>query len=689
MIYINNNILCLTYNEFVPAIMVADTYNKNRSRGNITVHGRGGNGSKVLIEYESLPTKYKDKVKELFGNPYDYMAKQPILDLIDWDYKAFTFYSDYILPNGSKLPASDCDAMGKEQINYVDRYTKCVNWLNMLSKFTTDKRALKQALNISVMEFWDVVSELILKQHIALPTNPKRLKEKLKEFNSYADPLDRFEMLIEKHRFGNSNAKARDEESDALILKLLADPRKHDDTVIAAAYNKYAKEHGKKTLTAGAIAYIRKQNEHIIASTRDGDKRAYNKFSKEIGRDRASSPLLLLNADDNTLDLFFTASYRNASGKLVKNAYYRPNLYVIIDTYNDYILGYSYGDNITHEVIYDAFRNALNHIQELTGAYYLGHQLQTDRWGLDVKMKNELADFYTKVGGKFTPQAHRVPQGKYIERSFGTEWHQVLKVLPTKNYSGHNIKAKEALSQEFIAQNAKNHPSIEQMPQIIEGFINIMRNKPNPKTGISRQVEWLEAFMQSEKSRKNHIDTATKLSIIGKKHPNLLTITTKGVQGMIAGQKLRFDLPDEVIWKYNGAKVEVLYDPERLDEVLITDGKGLRFVASEYNPMPAALADFEEGDGKRLHTAFENKRQISMKLTSILQEKLKALDGSNINPESLLQAGVMIKDLKNNAEAEYLQQLYEGKKALPTTEKVKVTASGYEDDSRDDVRDLY
>src|SRR5690606_2159766 len=115
-------------------------------------------------------------------------------------------------------------------------------------------------------------------------------------------------------------------------------------------------------------------------------------------------------------------------------------------------------------------------------------------------------------------------------------WHQVLKVLPTKNYSGHNIKAKEALSQEFIAQNAKNHPSIEQMPQIIEGFINIMRNKPNPKTGISRQVEWLEAFMQSEKSRKNHIDTATKLSIIGKKHPNLLTITTKGVQGMIAGQ---------------------------------------------------------------------------------------------------------------------------------------------------------
>ncbi len=681
----------MTYDEFINLFGI-ETYKSDKKRDLIVVHGIGGNGRKILIEFESLQPKRKEVVVKKYGNPYDYLAKQPILDLIDWDYEAHSFYTNYILPNGSKLPATDKDALGKDQINYVDRYTKSVSWLNMLGKFTADKRALKQALNISVMEFWDVVSSLISKQNIDLPTNAKRLKEKLREFNSYADAEDRYYFIMEKdlHRWSNGNSKKRDEEGEALIFKMLSDDRNHDDTVIAAAYNKYARENGKKEYTAGAIGYIRRQNEHILMSTRDGAKKAYNKLSKEIGRKRPSSPLLLINGDDNNLDLFFTVRYKDKNGKTVRNNFYRPVLYVVIDTFNNYILGYAYGDNSTHELIYEAFRNAMNHIQELTGGYYLAHQLQTDRWGLDVKMKNELADFYRKVGGKFTPQAHKVPQGKYIEASFGVEWHQVLKALPFNNYAGHNIKAKEDRNTDAVAENAKNHPSIEQMPQIIEGFINIMRTKANPKTGVSRQIEWLKAFHESEKSRKKHIDVATKLSIVGKKREGLpLTITSKGIIGMFEGEKLRFDLPDEVIFNYNGAKVDVFYDPSRMDQVMITDGKGLRFVTGQYELMPSAIADYEEGDAKRLHQAFDNKKKISEKLTSVLQEKLAALDGSNIDPEGLLQAGVMLKDIKNDNEAAYIQQLYGKKAELPAPRSTVKIEAHYEDDSDDDVTNLY
>lgn len=692
MQYINSNTLCVTYDEFV-GLFGLETYKSDKKRDLITVHGIGGNGRKVLIEYESLQPKRKDVVLKHYGNPYDYLAKQPILDLIDWDHQAHTYYTNYVLSNETKLPACDTDPFGKPQINYVDRYTKAVSWLNMLGKFTADKRALKQALNISVMDFWDIVSGLILKQNVDLPANAKRLKEKLKEFNSYADPIDRYYFIMEKdlHRWSNSNAKATDEEGDALILKLLSAPEKHDDTVIAAAYNKYAKDNGKNTLTAGAIGYIRRKNEHILMSTRDGSKNAYNKFTKEIGRKRASAPLLLLNSDDNNLDLYFTVKYKDSKGKQVRNNFYRPVLYVVIDTFNNYILGYAYGDNSTHELIYEAFRNSLNHINQLTGGYYLSHQLQTDRWGLDVKMKNELGEFYRKVGGKFTPQAHKVPQGKYIEASFGTEWHQVLKALPFNNYAGHNITAKEKSNHDAIALNAKNHPPIEEMPMIIEGFINIMRTKPNPKTGIPRQIEWLNAFHESEKSRKKHIDTATKLSIVGKKRDGLpLTITSKGLIGSFEGQKLRFDLPDEVIFKHNGSKVDVFYDPDNMNEVLITDGKGLRFVANEYSLRPSAIADYEEGDRMRLENDWNNKKKISEKLTSLLQDKLKVLDGSNIDPESLLQAGVMLKDLKNNAEADYIQQLYGKKEQLPEPKSTVKIESSYEDTSEDyDVTDLY
>ncbi|TZF81787.1 hypothetical protein FW774_17170 [Pedobacter sp. BS3] len=687
MEYLNDTILCLTYAELVPGIMLPDTYKKNKKRGNIVVHGFGGNGRKVFIEYESLPDKYKDAVKKKYGNPYEYLAKQPILDLIDWDLEAQKFYTDYVLPNGQPLPATATDAKGKPQINYVERYTKAASWLNMISHLTTDKRALKRALNLSVMDFWDTVCDLIVKQDVAIPANAKRLKEKVKKYASAADLTEKYGMLVEVNRFGNQRAaKIADEESEAVLFKLLSDPRQHDDTVIAAGYNFWAKQHGKPTVTPGTIGYFRRKNEHIIAPVRDGKKATYTKYTKEIQRKRADAPLLQINADDNCLDLFFEVERWN-DGKRSVSKYYRPMLYVIIDTYNDYILGYAIGDKVTHELIYSAFRNALNHIAELTGSYYLPHQLQTDRWGLDVKMKNELGEFYKRIA-KFTPQAHGVPQGKYIERSFGVEWHQVLKVLPSNNYAGKNFKAKETLSAEYIVEASKNYPNIEQMPAIVEGFINVMRKKANPKTGVSRQVEWLEAFKASEKSQKRQIDAGVKLQLTGvKRLGDGLKITSAGLKPVLNGQKISLDVPDMVIYEHNGKKADIYYDPENLNEVLVT-GDGFRFVAGQYRKVPAALANYEQGDGERLHQLFEGKKRITELMSNTIHERMKAL--GDVNPQSLLQAGVLLKDVKNGAEAEYLESLYtQPAKAIPAAPKQIAETKPETTTDEIDIYDLY
>src|SRR5690606_13620914 len=174
--------LCLTYDELVPEVMSKSTYDQNKSRKNITVHGVGGNGRKVLIEFDSLPQKYKHAVRKLYGDPYEYCAKQPILDLIDWDWQAQKFYQDYVLPNGAKLPDTDTDAKGKPQINYVHRYTEAATWLNTLVRLTDDKRALKRELNVSVMAFWDIAAEMIDIKKVSLPTNTRRLKDKVKSY---------------------------------------------------------------------------------------------------------------------------------------------------------------------------------------------------------------------------------------------------------------------------------------------------------------------------------------------------------------------------------------------------------------------------------------------------------------------------------------------------------------------------
>lgn len=695
MQFIDNNNLCLTYNEFV-GLFGVDAYKNDKKRGNIIVHGLGGNGRQVFIEYESLKPERKNAVKEKYGNPYEYLAKQPILDLIDWDYKAYQFYQDYVLPNGSKLPAADKDANGKAQINYVERCTKAANWLNMIDHITTDKRALKDTLKLSIADFWETVSELIVKEDIAIPASYKQLTKKLRDYKSQPTPEQRYELLVPKHFFGNTHAKKIDaKHGEALLLKLLSDPRKHDDTVIASAYNQYAKEHGKDTITPAAIGNFRRRNEHIIAATRDGKRKAYSKYTKEMQRERASAPLLLLNADDNCLDLFFDVETWTEAGGTKKSKHYRPMLYVIIDTHNDYILGYAVGDRVTHELIYQAFRNAMNHIEMLTGSYYLPHQLQTDRWGLDVKMKNALGEFYSRLG-TFTPQAHGVPQGKYIERSFGVEWHQVLKAMPSNNYAGQNITAKERLSAEYIVEASKNYPSIDQLPEIVETFINVMRMKPNPKTGISRQKEWLAAFIASEKSKKKAINAGMKLQIMGKKHLNpksddhRLTITSKGLRPTINGQQVSIDLPDEVIYQHNGKKVEVYYDPEKLTEFLITDGKGLRFVASTYQKVPGAIADYQPGDRKRIESMWDAKKAIGTMLTETLATRVAALNGTNIDPQSLLQAGVLLKDLKQDTETLYLESQYGGITAPAETQLIdesEVERAGTDEDI--DIYDLY
>lgn len=669
MEYISNNIIALTYNEYVE-LFGLNSYKNDKRRNNITVHGLGGNGRKVYIEYETLKEGRKEVIIAKYGNPYEYLAKKPVLDSINWDYEAQKFYEHYVLPNGLKLPACDKDSSGKRQINYVDRYTRAASWLNMLASFTSDKKALKQELKINLTVFWDIVTELIRKEEIGIPGNAKRLKEKLRQYQEQTDPVQQYELLIEKFRFGNGNSKKiKGEQAEAILLKLLSDPRKHDYTVVAAAYNKFAESNGQQQVTPGAIGYFKNKNEHILAASRDGRKNAYTKYSKHIQRDRASAPLLFINADDNCLDLFFETESWTELGGTKKSKYYRPMLYVITDTYNDYILGYAFGDRVTHELIYEAFRNAMNHIQALTGNYYLPHQLQTDRWGLDVKLKNKLAEFYSKMA-IFTPQAHGIPQGKYIERSFGVEWHQVLKAMPSNNYAGKNITSKERLSAEYVVQASKNYPKIEEMPAIVETFINVMRMKPNPKTGISRQQEWLKAFNASEKSKAKIIDTAVKLQLMGKKRVGeQLTLTASGLKPILEGKKISLDIPDQVIYEHHGKKVEVIYDPQNLSEVLITDGKGLRFVASPYQKVPAAIADYQMGDRERIGSLFEAKKQIGALLTQTLEQRIKILDEIHIDPQSLLQAGVLIKDLKQGAETLYLEGQYQTESIMPKGHK--------------------
>lgn len=164
MKYNEENNLCLEHAEYL-ACFGLHSYKNHKKRGEIKVYGRGCNENGVLIDYESLPPERKAIVKEKYGNPYEYIVKQPLTDwvTINWNQKAFDFYNNtngkgYTLPNGLNLPEK-----------YRDKYTKAATYIDAISHYTTDKQALKRDFNIKMAAFWSIVADVIKAEKVGLP----------------------------------------------------------------------------------------------------------------------------------------------------------------------------------------------------------------------------------------------------------------------------------------------------------------------------------------------------------------------------------------------------------------------------------------------------------------------------------------------------------------------------------------
>ncbi len=628
MIYLGST-LCLEYSELVPVVMNRDNFYHHRGNGNLTAHGVGGNGRKVLIEYESMPSKYKEATKEYYGCPYIYASKQPILQSLEFDTKAQDFYHKYTLPNGIKLPSSNYNLNGKAQINYVQRYTECATWLNMLIRLVNDKAALKRELNISIGKFWETACDMIKTKKVSLPATPKRLKIKIKYYQ-----MGGYEALIEKHKFGNSySKKVVGEVAEALLKELLSLRNKHADTTIASEYNKWAISEGLKPITPEAVGYWRKKWHNELILEREGMGKTYTKLSKQGKRKRPSAPLLLINSDDNVLDLYFRAN---------GNDWHRPVLYVVIDAFNDYILGYAMGASVTKELVKEAYRNANRHVMELTGDSYCWQQLQTDRWGISGKNTTELEHFYNSMG-TFTPAGLKNSQAKYVERSFGTVWHTMLKKLFPNNYSGHNLTAKQKLNPDNLKPTY--FPSIDDAPEQVDLFIQAMRQTKRKNCELTRQQEWVKAFTESEKSQSKLLSPEMRLQIFGKRHSYTNKITSSGVTPILLGEKRIYELSQDTIFEHIDRKVQVIYDDHDLSTVLITDGKGLRFLANEYKLLPSAIADYEEGDKARINHLLQEKKIVLPKIQHLIESRKEVLQRAKIDAESRLKAGVLVKEI--------------------------------------------
>lgn len=638
-----DSFLYLEFDEAVQAGIGSEGYlRKAKSVGSrsFTFINDPSDKRKVLLQFETLKPEHKALVEKRYGNPYDRLAKEPIKNMVSKDSKAEEFYLSYRYSDNKMLP-----------IESVNKYTEAASWLNMLVKAKANKKDIKKLLNLSVADFFIKVGQIITEDNIDLPASYRRLTEKMTEYKglSLISMENAYTSMISEH-FGNQRAKKVSTElAESILLELLSLPY-HDDVVLCRKYNEWAVNNGHEAISASTVGLWRRNNSHLIDGSRKGSKNWYNSHGKQIMRKRPSAPLLLIGSDDNDLDLYFQTETVNKKNHVQINYFHRFKLIVVMDAFNDYVLGYAQADTVTTDLIKLAFVDAMHHIRQLTGGWYLPHQLQTDRWG-----KGALDGFYKSIA-TYTPATAKVARAKYIERAFYDNWHKALRLYP--NYAGTNITSKRKINEDHLALMKKEFPSKDYGPVQIEHFIQTLRTLVNEKTGMTKQQEWLQAFIESKLSQERMIPDMQFLHLFGQVHEYANTITNRGITPTLNGIERVYEIPEEFYLETVGKKVQVIYDPLDFSRVLVTDGDRVRFVAHSYELLPAAIADYKEGDRTRLNAKLDEKRRHVEAIAQSKANRQQVLDANKINVDSLLQAGVMAKDLMQGAIQQYGQVTY-------------------------------
>ena len=521
------NIVCVSGAELIKSeenplgVMSISYYKKIVGLKQINVIRRGCKGTSALIEFGSLPMKYQQMFTAAWGDPASDRNFKPFAQRLHPDINAQNVFATYRY-NQQSLP-----------MEVQQAYSNDASIFNTIKETFEEMQQARGNCRLSMRGSWDRIHGLVEGiRELYTPNNIPKTQISLKR--KYCKYLAEGYYSLIHSNYGNKNAsnvKETDTQAEAILLDLCKHGNQLPAPMIAEHYNIWAEANDRKIMTSRSVVNFLKEHEVEIMSARKGKKAWANKYDKVVARKRPSAPLLLINSDDNDLDLYF---------KDGKNNYYRPKVYVILDAHCDYILGWAAGHTITKEVIYEAHRDALRHIKEITGDYYLWHQAVADHWGLKSE---KLREFFQSLS-IFTPAEAGLARSKVIERSFGTTWHNNLKQY--NNYAGHNITAKEKHNSDFVQSNLKKFPDISMARTQIKQHIEAMRNKTWLETGKTRREVWMENFWTNTMARQHCISKELYLQKLGEHHEFSNTITNRGIRPTIGGITYTYDIPDAI-----------------------------------------------------------------------------------------------------------------------------------------------
>lgn len=222
----HNGQLCIPARELTAAVMTPSNYKQLTARKKVTVLQRGGGyGKQALVLLDSLPTKYQEKVKELFPNGDTARLHELFRSTYVLDAKARAEFASYIFEDGSPLPADK-----------IIQYTINASVIKAVKKLMANSNAMRKAAKDSRLSWEDAATMVAyFKEEFGhtLPESTLRFRKKVAEFNR-----EGYASLI-SGKFQNQNSRKVNHRIERLLLSLDSLPERPYNTTVAEMYNQF------------------------------------------------------------------------------------------------------------------------------------------------------------------------------------------------------------------------------------------------------------------------------------------------------------------------------------------------------------------------------------------------------------------------------------------------------------------
>lgn len=208
-----DNRLCISYGELVDSgIMTEPNYKYKAWKGQIDVVRRGGgaNGCCALIAIDSLPTKYKEAVEEMYPGGDEVRIKTWVLSNYEMDQAAVAFFHD--------RSKTGIDLDEKKKREYIINASVLNCCIKLYERARDSQRLFGGRYN------WDMMAKTIetLREELGhtLPASTLRFRKKVNDYkrNGYG--------CLISGKFGNQSARKVDYKTKQLVRGLAVLPNK-------------------------------------------------------------------------------------------------------------------------------------------------------------------------------------------------------------------------------------------------------------------------------------------------------------------------------------------------------------------------------------------------------------------------------------------------------------------------------